>query len=122
MDYIYKNNLSFILNDDSEGYQTQKESILKAISCRYEIEIIFVYRDKSIAKAYTRQRENSEGKIVSDSSFEAKYKNSIKTTKKILDEFESISFRYIDLEAKEIFKNSDGRGRLGEIESINNQD
>lgn len=112
MNYIFRNNLSFILDGNFAEYNIQKENIERAISRGYEIEIIFVYRDKDIAKAYTRQRENIEGRIVPDSVFETKYKEFIKTTKKILDEFECIIFRYIDLTAREIFKNGEGRDRL----------
>lgn len=112
MNYVFKNNLSFILDGNFAEYHIQKENIERAISRGYGIEIIFVYRDKNIAKAYTKQRENVEGRIVPDSVFDAKYVESIKTAKKILDEFDDISFRYIDLSSREIVKNGEGMERL----------
>ena len=115
MNYIFKNNLSFILDGNFAEYHIQKENVERAKSRGYDIEIIFVYRDKNIAKAYTKQRENVEGRIVPDSVFDTKYTESIKTTKKILEEFDNILFRYIDLQSREIFKNGEGQKKLSEL-------
>ena len=112
MNYIFKNNISFILDGNFAEYHIQKQNIQRAIERNYDIEIIFVYRDKNIAKAYTKQREKIEGRIVPDSIFEQKYTNSIKTTIKILKEYDSISFKYIDLQEKEISKNDKGLEKL----------
>ena len=118
MNYVFKNNLSFILDGNFAEYYIQKENIDRARIIGYDIEIIFVYRDKNIAKAYTKQRENVEGRVVPDSIFEKKYTESIKTTKKILDEFDNILFRYIDLSSRVISKNGDGRKKLVDLHSI----
>jgi len=115
MNYIFKNNLSFILDRNFSNFYIQKRSITRAINRGYDIEIIFVYRDKNVAKAYTKQRENVEGRIVPESVFETKYKDSIKTTKKIVDGFDDISFRYIDLSSREILKNEKGIKRLSKL-------
>jgi predicted ABC-type ATPase len=115
MNYVFRNNLSFILDGNFAEYDIQKENIERAKRRGYDIEIIFVYRDKNIAKAYTKQRENVEGRIVPDSVFDTKYTESIKTTKKILEEFDNILFRYIDLQSREIFKNGEGQKRLLEL-------
>lgn len=115
MNYIFKNNLSFILDRNFANYYIQKRNIARAINRGYDIEIIFVYRDKNEAKAYTKQRENVEGRRVPDSVFETKYEDSIMTTKKILDELDGISFRYIDLSSREIVKNEKGVERLSTL-------
>ena len=112
INYVFKNNLSFILDGNFAEYNIQKENIERAKKRGYDIEIIFVYRDKNIAKEYTKKRENIEGRVVPDSVFEEKYRESIKTTKKILDEFDDILFRFIDLSSRVIFKNGDGRKKL----------
>ncbi len=115
MNYIFTNEFSFVLDGNFAEYDIQKKNIERAIDRGYEIEIISVNKDKNIAKAYTKQREKIEGRIVPDSVFETKYKESIKTTKKILDEFEGISFRYIDLSSREIVKNGEGIERLTKL-------
>lgn len=115
MNYLFKHNLSFILDRNFSNHYIQKRNIKRAINRGYTIEIIFVYRDKNIAKAYTRQREQIEGRTVPESVFETKYKDSIKTTKKILDEFDGISFRYIDLSSREIVKNEKGVEKLSKL-------
>lgn len=112
MNYVLENNLSFILDGNFAEYNIQKQNIERTLKRGYGIEIIFVYRDKNIAKAYTKQRENVECRVVPDSVFETKYQESIKTTKRILDEFDGISFRYIDLSSREIVKNEEGIERL----------
>lgn len=112
MNYLFKHHLSFILDRNFTDYYIQKRTIKRALHRGYDIEIIFVYRDKNIAKAYTKQRETIEGRTVPESVFEAKYKDSIKTTKKIMDTFDGIAFRYIDLSSRETFRNEKGVARL----------
>ncbi len=115
MNYLFKHDLSFILDRNFSNHYIQKRNINRAINRGYDIEIIFVYREKNVAKAYTKQRENIEGRMVPESVFETKYKNSIKTTKKILDEFDGISFRYIDLSSREIVRDEKGVEKLSEL-------
>jgi predicted kinase len=122
MNHLLKNNLSFILNKNFTEYSIQKEYIERALNRGYDIEIIFVYRDKNVAKNYTKQRENIEERVVPDDVFEAKYTESIQTTKQILDEFENISFRFFDLSSMEIVKNQDGVDRLLKLhETLDNK-
>ena len=115
INYLFKHNLSFILDRNFTNYYIQKRHIKRALNRGYDIEIIFVYRDKNVAKAYTKQRENIEGRMVPENIFEIKYKDSIKTTKKILDEFGDISFRYVDLSSREIVRNKKGIEMLSEL-------
>ena len=112
MNYIFKHKISFILDGNFAEYHIQKNNIDRAIKREYSIEIIFVYRQKSVAKEYTKLRENIEGRVVPDTVFEKKYKESIETTKRILDEFSQINFRYIDLSSRVIFQNGKAREKL----------
>ena len=112
MDHILKNNLSFILDGHFTEYSIQKEYIERALNRGYDIEIIFVYRDKNVAKSYTKLRENIEERVVPDDVFETKYIESIKTTKQILDEFKDVSFRFFDLSSMQIVKNQEGLDRF----------
>lgn len=115
MNHVFKNNLSFILDGNFAEYHIQKENIERAVSRGYKLEVVFVYREKEIAKDYTKQRERVEGRVVPDNVFETKYRESISTTKKILDEYSNIDFRYIDLTAKIIHKNGDARNKLNQL-------
>ena len=115
MNHVFKNNLSFILDGNFAEYPIQKENIERAVSRGYKLEVVFVYRDKEIAKDYTKKRERVEGRVVPDNVFENKYRESILTTKKILDEYTNIDFRYIDLTAKIIHKNGDARNKLNQL-------
>jgi predicted ABC-type ATPase len=112
LDYIFKHNFSFILDGNFAEYAIQKENIERALKRGYKIEIIFVYRDKEVAKEYTKQREKVEGRVVPDNVFETKYKDSILTTKKILNEYDDLSFKFIDLSSREILKDQDAKERL----------
>ena len=115
MNHVFKNDLSFILDGNFAEYHIQKENIERAKKRGYKIEVVFVYRDKNIAKAYTKQRERVEGRVVPDNVFETKYRESIATTKKVLDEYASIDFRLIDLTDKVIYKNGDARNKLNQL-------
>ncbi len=115
INYIFKNNLSFILDGNFAEYHIQRKNIQRAKKRDYDIEIIFVYRDKEVAKAYTKQRAKIEGRIVPDEIFETKYIDSVKTVKKILEEFDTISFKYIDLHSREILHNAKAKDKLSQL-------
>lgn len=116
IDYAFKNNLSFILDGNFAEYRLQRENITRAQKRDYSIEILFVYRDKLVAKEYTQKREKIEGRFVPDDVFERKFTDSIKTVNLILNEFEDISFRFVDLEARKILTGELARQRLEKLQ------
>lgn len=104
LDFAFKNKVSFILDGNFSDYRLQKENVTRAISRGYNIEILFVHRDKQVARDYTLARERIEGRVVHEDVFEAKLKGAIKTTMRILDEFPDIAFRFFDLESRQILR------------------
>jgi UDP-N-acetylglucosamine kinase len=109
IDYLYKNNLSFILDGNFADYKIQKENIKRAVSREYAIEIIFVYRDKEVARTYTKEREKIEGRIVPNKIFEERYTQSIINVNTILEEFTSIELKYIDLTSRVIYRGAEAK-------------
>jgi len=118
LDYAFKNELSFILDGNFAEYHIQKKNIERAFKRGYSVEIVFVYRDKEIAKEYTRKREKTEGRVVPDNVFEKKYIDSIETTKSILGEFDNISFMFVDLTNRELSITEEGKKKFNELTSL----
>ncbi len=94
MNNIFKEKLSFIFNDN---LQNQKKYLNEAVKFGYRIEIIFLHTGKNIDDQYI---------------------SLIKSTEKILNDYDIIFFKYIDLPDHVILKNQEAKEKLVSLSKI----
>ncbi len=100
--YAFKNDLSFILDGNFAHYPIQKQNIERALKRDYEVEIRFVSIDIEEARRYTKVRERTEGRRITDEVFHNKFLKSVETVKKF---FSVVKISLYDLTNNNIIEN-----------------
>ena len=108
----------FILDSTFSNYQVRKNNLKKAIDKGYSPEIYFIYRLKSIAKNHIKNRYVDDGRVVPESVFEEKYRESIDTVLAIYKKFEQCALTMLNLDTKEILKNDKASVEIKRIKSL----
>ncbi len=93
---VFKKNYSFILDSNFAKFNLQEQNISRALKRNYQVKIFFIYRPLSIAKEYTKIREEKEGRKVPEHIFYQKFLNSVDTIKQIMAKY-NVEIAFYDL-------------------------
>lgn len=102
LDHCFKKHLSFVLDGNFAVQKNQEENMGRCLDREYNVTILFVYRAPEQALAFTKLREEKEGRKISEEVFVEKSLGAIETAKHFIGYSDRVKIDFIDLEHDEI--------------------
>ncbi len=104
LDHCFKHHLSYVLDGNFAVFKNQLENIHRCLERDYLCRILYVYRSPEHALAFTKLREEKEGRKISTEVFLGKSLGAIETTGRFINYNERVRVDLIDLEEDEIIE------------------
>ncbi|MEP0175552.1 MAG: zeta toxin family protein [Paraglaciecola sp.] len=87
LDYIFRNNQSFILDGTLSSYQVAEKNIQRSLDKGRDVLIIFVYQHPKLAWEFVKAREKVEGRKILPEHFIEQFIGSQKVIQELKDKF-----------------------------------